>query len=65
MNLSGCVKVFLPGESLWAKPITYDGDLMRARLRNEPASELHGYKFDDLVLFKKHPEHGSWELFEQ
>ena len=56
------LKVFLPGESLWAFPIQFQGEFMQAKLDNHPVSNLHGYKFDDLVTFKKHPEFKTWEL---
>lgn len=58
------VKVFLPGESLWAIPVQFSGDLMQAKLDNNPVSDLHGYSYGDLVTFKKHPKYGSWELAE-
>lgn len=56
------LKVFLPGESLWAIPVQFQGDLMQAKLDNEPVSGLHGYKLGDLVTFKRDKKFNTWEL---
>ena len=46
----GMVKIFLPGESLWALPVgkTYDGRLV-VKLRN---ASIHGIPWDTVIILQ-------------
>ena len=57
------VKVFLPGESLFAIPLRYAnfGMTLHAKIDNHPVSPLHDFKYGDEAEFKL-DRYNSWEL---
>lgn len=63
MQAGEIIKVFLPGESPWAIVVSVHEDgRVAARLDNSPVSDLHGYRFGDVVTFEKNTEFNTWEL---
>lgn len=59
------LKVFLPGEIPWATIVSIHEDgRLAARLDNYPVcTHMHGYKYGDVVTFKKRTGDG-WEFWE-
>lgn len=55
MTITKHIKVFLPGESLWAIIIAeHEDGRVQARIDNHPVCEFaHGYQYGDVVTFER------------